>query len=688
MTVPTHPHFTRSKSPTRDANQDIEETSVQRRQRRQTDALAQHRERLQPQRQQQQRQQTMTSSNNSKISSSSDSQKSKDPPAADNNNHDDVIAANTQALLIDNAITSYNATNNDDDANDDNNTIKSPDPPADDESNDDDNDESTTTSTKNNTKIFTSYQYRKINSQQQANDYFDRRLNRLSDNITNIDNKLSSIDQMKEMMETFILANPVKSSISIKDESKDNHLGAVLSIPNEDENRSQLSALPSNNNYFDSKQSNKPTPSLPATIKRQPIDLPPNQVNYQGRDMVTSPVLLTAGDEVSWKYSGNIMTPVKVLEVTEPTLIRRQPIYTVQMTSGTRIGVTYEVRHDDLYISKDKATELDRYGILKASSSILTASSKLDLAAIDDVSPLQLQQWNAMNGEKFRFGTFQDSIKTLSLDSDSIVAIQQFHEALSTSMTAASKGGLLTLPDLINLSPTVKMRDLILPRPSYRHYPIAKAFYDVTARIVASHIATKSFSEKAPKAKSILRTITRSKKDGIDQLQHLYDHRLPFLGATDFDAQALISNLKIEHNMLTCDFIAEAQEIQAQIDLSGAITGPNALLKQFMDQLMNTNVQPLIASHNNNFHNFRANTGNRAEYNEESVDSISLYISTSNPTDHRLTINNRPTNTEKQSPIHPSPFGSGYKKHLAKSSFSRPTYAAMNAHSNQPDQPQ
>ena len=299
MTVPTHPHFTRSKSPTRDANQDIEETSVQRRQRRQTDALAQHRERLQPQRQQQQRQQTMTSSNNSKISSSTDSQKSKDPPAADNNNHDDVIAANTQALLIDNAITSYNATNNDDDANDDNNTIKSPDPPADDESNDDDNDESTTTSTKNNTKIFTSYQYRKINSQQQANDYFDRRLNRLSDNITNIDNKLSSIDQMKEMMETFILANPVKSSISIKDESKDNHLGAVLSIPNEDENRSQLSALPSNNNYFDSKQSNKPTPSLPATIKRQPIDLPPNQVNYQGRDMVTSPVLLTAGDEVS-----------------------------------------------------------------------------------------------------------------------------------------------------------------------------------------------------------------------------------------------------------------------------------------------------------------------------------------------------------------------------------------------------
>ena len=86
------------------------------------------------------------------------------------------------------------------------------------------------------------------------------------------------------------------------------------------------------------------------------------------------------------------MTPVKVLEVTEPTLIRRQPIYTVQMTSGTRIGATYKVRHDDLYLSKDKATELDRYGILKANSSILTASSKLDLAAIDDVSPLQLQQ--------------------------------------------------------------------------------------------------------------------------------------------------------------------------------------------------------------------------------------------------------------------------------------------------------
>lgn len=101
------------------------------------------------------------------------------------------------------------------------------------------------------------------------------------------------------------------------------------------------------------------------------------------------------------------MTPVKVLEVTEPTLIRRQPIYTVQMTSGTRIGATYEVvMMIYKYLSKDKATELDRYGILKANSSILTASSKLDLAAIDDVSPLQPQQWNAMNGKKFRFGTF------------------------------------------------------------------------------------------------------------------------------------------------------------------------------------------------------------------------------------------------------------------------------------------
>ena len=163
-------------------------------------------------------------------------------------------------------------------------------------------------SSKNNNlhpKIFTSYKYRKINSQQRANDYFDRRLNHLSDNIINIDNKLSSIDHMKEMMETFILANPAKSSINIKYESKDYHLGAVLNIPKEDEDRSQLSGLPPNNNYFDSKQSSKPTPYIPATIKCQPIDLPPNQVNYQGRDMVTSPVLLTAGDEVSWKYSGN-----------------------------------------------------------------------------------------------------------------------------------------------------------------------------------------------------------------------------------------------------------------------------------------------------------------------------------------------------------------------------------------------
>ena len=133
--------------------------------------------------------------------------------------------------------------------------------------------------------------------------------------------------------------------------------------------------------------------------------------------MVTPPVLLQVGDKVCWKYSGDLMQHVSILEVTKPGLLRRQPIYHVKCDNGQ----VYDVWHDDIFISKDAATRFDRHGHLLSHSN-LSASSQLDMTANGgNVSPEKMAQYQALDSSQVKLSTFQTSIDSLVLADDFIV---------------------------------------------------------------------------------------------------------------------------------------------------------------------------------------------------------------------------------------------------------------------------
>ena len=119
--------------------------------------------------------------------------------------------------------------------------------------------------------------------------------------------------------------------------------------------------------------------TVESDIKREQVDIHPIEITFQGRELTTSPCLLMVGDEVYWKYSGNLIKQVKIVQVEKPKLLRRHPIYHVELSNGK----THDVRHDELFITKDEATQLSPTGKITARQSILTtASSQLDLACI------------------------------------------------------------------------------------------------------------------------------------------------------------------------------------------------------------------------------------------------------------------------------------------------------------------
>jgi hypothetical protein len=136
-------------------------------------------------------------------------------------------------------------------------------------------------------------------------------------------------------------------------------------------------------------------------------------MTYQGRELFTSPCLLIIGDEVNWKYSGNLIKQVKIVQVEKPKLLRRHPIYHVELSNGK----THDVRHDELFITKDEATQLSPTGMITARQSILTtASSQLDLACIgNQYLPQQIKLWESMNSEKFKLSNFRTAINSIVL---------------------------------------------------------------------------------------------------------------------------------------------------------------------------------------------------------------------------------------------------------------------------------
>ena len=184
----------------------------------------------------------------------------------------------------------------------------------------------------------------------------------------------------------------------------------------------------------------------------QPLDLPLKIVNYQGREMSNSPVLLHPGDEAFWKYGNDLMRSVTVVETTLPTILRRQPIYHIRCANGQE----HDVHHDKIYISKTDTLALDEDGVIRSSGSVLSASDHLDLHAIDGPhSPEVAAIWASLNPEKFKLHNLKTHLKDFALPDDSIVSIVNAYDFFSGAITAASTTGIVRLPDISALSPDV-----------------------------------------------------------------------------------------------------------------------------------------------------------------------------------------------------------------------------------------
>ena len=425
-----------------------------------------------------------------------------------------------------------------------------------------------------------------------------------------------------------------------------------------------------------------PKPPAPPRVK---LDLPLRSITSQGVEMTTSPVILLPIDEgIQWLYSGDLTRSVTIMECALPTLIRRQPIYHVKCAGFAE--AEYDVHHDDLFIPKSTALTLDEDGIIRSSGSVLSATDRLDLHATDgNFLPQDAVLWTSLDSSQFKLATLQTAIDKITLHSDSIVEIKRLHDSISTAITGASKTGLLRLPSLLDLTPTCSLRDKLMPPPSYPHYDRAKACYGNIASSIAVRLSHKDFSVNAPKARLVLTAIANGKMDGIDQLYYLYKSRLPILGATGFNAYAEILNLEITEGMDLITFIARAQDIQAQLDLSGHPSSDNSLLQQFLSQLMKSNVHSYVSGTFSSFNRFNKHNGNMKRYTDDSIDSISQdLLDGGAPTVLHLT--DSPDNATSD-PNNTSAFKQALYRHKARSNHSRLQFGAMSSHTDIPSTP-
>jgi hypothetical protein len=76
------------------------------------------------------------------------------------------------------------------------------------------------------------------------------------------------------------------------------------------------------------------TPNYSHLYNRETVDLAPVDIVADGIALTSSPVMFKVEDSAWWRYSGDMMRLVEILEVTPPTPIRRQPNYFVRCQNG------------------------------------------------------------------------------------------------------------------------------------------------------------------------------------------------------------------------------------------------------------------------------------------------------------------------------------------------------------------
>jgi hypothetical protein len=267
------------------------------------------------------------------------------------------------------------------------------------------------------------------------------------------------------------------------------------------------------------------------------------------------------------------------------------------------------------------------------------------------------------------------SLKDFKLQSDSIVELKDLMNRISTSITGASKTGLLKLPAISDLSPSTSIRDLWMPPPSYSRYEVAKACYGNIATAISTMLTAKDFASDAPKAKIALATVANGSYDGIEMLDHLLRARIPILGATDFNGYSAIMELKVEDGMQLVDFITKAQDIQAQLTMSAHSHDDNSLFERFLIELMKTNIHSFISTTFSAFNKFRKKHANMKRYTADNIDTIATdLIDGQAPAVIYLTDAQRESDSTTQNP---SAFRDGLNRHKSRSNFSRLKFAAL-----------
>ena len=413
--------------------------------------------------------------------------------------------------------------------------------------------------------------------------------------------------------------------------------------------------------------------------QRIPVDISLRHISIYGEEYQTSPVMFAVGDRPLWLYSKNILLPVEILEATPPARWRRQPTYHAKFAAGegTRVG-RHDIHHDDLFLPLDKDDIFGPSGRLDANLDDLRISDRLDAHAMPDTNPLLIQRWGGMDMASYKTKDFIASIKDESLSGDSLTALEHFYSSVQIFLQSSHKANIDILPDLSELSPTTSLRDCILPPPSYSHFARAKSCYDSIGRILHMTLHRPEFTSKAPLAREVLSRVLGGTTDGWDILHELLKGRLPYLGATDFDVTSVISTIKASNGMLFSDFIYSTQQAQRTIHVSGLSTLPNALLKQFLQELMRCdNLSPLIASKNQHFHEFLRSTGNKEIYTAETIDSLIRFLNLGRPP-LRLTVS---VDSSQSSPLE-TPRMASYGGQRSILPYNRPSLAAM---ATQPD---
>lgn len=123
--------------------------------------------------------------------------------------------------------------------------------------------------------------------------------------------------------------------------------------------------------------------------------------------------------------------------------------------------------------------------------------------------------------------------------------------------------------------------------------------------------------------------------------------------------------------MLLITFITKAQDIHAQLLISSHPSTGNTLFKQFLTELMKTNIHSHISGFLTEFNRFSKASANMDQYSKETIDTVSWYL-IDGKAPEVLYLTDKVNSIPNHDVNHPSPFNNAHARHKSRSNFSHP----------------